>query len=372
MINISHVRLAQCLALFSAALLFGCKTDSSTDAAAQSEMPVLVMTVNDSNIGHTLTRSMPAVLVPRYAFDMSFQVAGRISQRHVEVGQTVKKGQELLRLDDKDYLLALAAAEADAKQASADELRFKTLLEQGVISTSDFERHTVRSEAARSQYQMAKNRVQYSVLTAPYDGVVTRITAEAGQVVNEGLPVLTLARTDVIEVEVDLPENLVANAERYKATVQLQADTTKPFTLKLRELAPAASQPLRTYSARFSFADADHPTLKNLRLGMTAQLRLSAEDADLSINEGVVSLPASALMSSVDKPFVWLLAEGANRVQRHSVQVVAFQNDTVSVLGLPQGSQVVIAGVQKLDEAMLVRGVQRTGAGIDAVSGERQ
>lgn len=348
-----------------ALLLAGCSADNNNHNSTATVLPVLVHVVDNTQLDHDIHRTVPGVLVPRYASDMSFQVAGKISQRLVEVGQQVKKGQALLRLDDKDYLLALTAAEADSVQATADEKRFNSLLEKGVISASEHERYSVRAEAARAQFQLAQNRVQYSTLIAPFDGVVTALRAEAGQVIGEGMPVVSLARTDDIEVEVDLAEALAADIERYHAIAQLSGEINAQYPLQLRELSPAASQPLRTYKARFSFRNLNEIQQKDLRLGMTAQVRLSASVNVLEQKEQGVLLPASALITTVAEPSVWVLPQDGEFVTAHKVKVLAFYTDKVLVSGLPQGSRVVIAGVQKLDEKIRVRAVVRTGSGVD-------
>ncbi|MFX9574558.1 HlyD family efflux transporter periplasmic adaptor subunit, partial [Acinetobacter baumannii] len=94
--------------------------------------------------------------------------------------------------------------------ATSDEQRFASLVAEGAVSAADSERQQARAEAARArhqqaqrQVQLARNRSGYTTLTAPYDGVVTAISAEAGQVVAEGQPVVSLARQGEIEIVAD-------------------------------------------------------------------------------------------------------------------------------------------------------------------------
>ena len=355
------------------AVLFvsGCSTEAAPPAPAH---PVLVMTVKSGAVSDA--RSVPGVVSARYASDIGFQAGGRIGRRLVEVGQVVRQGQPLLQLDASDYALALSAAEdqaaaakVDADQASLDQQRFAALVADGAVSVADNERQKARADAAKAralqasrQVQLARNRARYATLVAPYDGVVTAIRAEAGQVVGEGQPIVAMARQGEFEISADIPEALVASLPKQQAQAEIWGTPSGHFALSLREVAPSASQPLRTYRARFSLRDVSAEDRAQLRLGMTAQVTLTgAGHAAVS----AIRLPASALMQVQGQSSVWVLPAKQSRLSRQAVRVLSYQNDTITVTGLPDGAQVVVAGVQKLDAKMPVRAVERSGAGLN-------
>lgn len=349
------------------ALVSGCSSRADAPPPAR---PVLVMTVQEGAGAVAGSRSVPGVVVARYASDIGFQVAGRIGKRLVEVGQVVRKGQPLLQLDVSDYALALAAAKAEAEQATADEQRFRGLVADGAVSAADNERQKARAEATRAKYQLAANRVRYATLSAPYDGVITALRGEAGQVVAEGVPVVSMARPGEIEIAADIPEALVAEVPRQQAAAEVGGNTAARHALTLRELSPAASQPLRTYRARFRFAGLTQAQHDSLRLGMTAQVLLTGPTQGASVT-GSVTLPTTALVKAAGEPAVWVLPAQAEHLKLQAVRVLSYQNDTVAVSGLASGTRVVTAGVQKLDGKLRVRAVERTGAGLDLASGSR-
>lgn len=370
--------LAAAVMLSPLVLLGGCSSEAAPPLPAH---PVLVMTVKGGGGVSAAERSVPGVVTARYATDIGFQAGGRIGKRLVEVGQVVRKGQPLLQLDASDYTLALAAARdqataarVQAEQATSDEQRFRTLVADGAVSVADSERQKARAEAARAQYQqasrqveLAQNRSRYATLVAPYDGVVTGIRAEAGQIVSEGLPVLSMARPGEVEIAADIPESLVSDVPRQQAQAEIQGALSERVDLVLRELSPAASQPLRTYRARFALRNVPAEARARLRLGMTAQVLLSGGRAAGSAtgNTAALTLPASALVKARGQASVWQVLAKEGRLALLPVQVQSYQNDTVTLSGVPAGAQVVIAGVQKLDAKMRVRPVERTGAGLD-------
>jgi RND family efflux transporter MFP subunit len=371
-------------AIFFASALLTLSACSSSDAEVDAELrPVLVMTVGASGNAMSTERSVPGVVSARYASDLGFQVAGRIAKRSVELGQTVRKGQVLMQLDGSDYQLASAAAQDQVlvaktqyDQANADAKRMVTLVKAGAISVADSERQTARAEAAKAQYQQAqrqadlsRNRLRYSSLVAPYDGVVTAVRAEAGQVIGEGVPVVSIAKPGEMEIAADIPEGLMATVSKQEAEADIWGSDAPRITLRLREISPAASQPLRTYRARFSLHKATPEQLAALHLGMTAQVVMKSVEAPST----AVILPATALVKARDKVSVWLVNDKAPTLQKQAVQVLSFNNETVAVKGVPDGAKVVIAGVQKLDAKMQVRAVERSGAGLNqpAAAGAR-
>lgn len=358
--------------LLATLFISGCSTEAAPPAPTH---PVLVMTVKSQ--ATTEARHLPGVVSSRYATEIGFQAGGRIGKRLVEVGQVVRQGQALLKLDASDYALALAAAEdqaaaakVDADQANLDQQRFAALVVDGAVSVADNERQKARADAARAralqasrQVQLARNQARYATLVAPYDGVVTAIRAEAGQVVGEGQPIVAMARAGEFEIVVDIPEALVSGLAKQSAQATIAGTASERFALTLREVAPAASQPLRTYRAHFSLRDVSPADRAQLRLGMTADVSLIYASHSAAIKP--TRIPASALMQVQGQSSVWLVQAKSSRLLRQPVRVLGYDNETVSVTGLQDGMQVVIAGVQKLDAKMSVRAVERSGAGVD-------
>lgn len=318
---------------------------------------------------------------PRVEADLSFRTGGKVTARLVELGQNVRAGQPLARIDPADYQLAVQAAaeqqraaEVDAAQAASDAARFKRLLADGSVGAADAERQQARADAAaarlvqaQKQSELALNRAGYAVLTAPFDGVVTGLRFEVGQMVDDKQPVLSLARPGELEVVVDVPEGLVAGLKGWQASV-VPGDATDgaaatPLPLRLRELAPSANAATRTTRARYALAaPADG---QPLRMGMTAQVRMQRNGgpagAELPLSALLVTATASPAASATAGagPSVWLVDARTGALQRQPVQLLSQTTDHVRVAGLPEGALVVSVGAQKLDAGLKVQPVQR-------------
>ncbi len=319
-------------------------------------------------------RRLSGTVSARFESELSFRVGGKVTLRSVDVGQTVRQGQVLARLDEADLQLGLdvaseqwRASQVESEQASSDAARFRRLLTDGSVGAADLERQQARADAAvarlaqaRSQLDLSRRRIGYATLTAPFDGVVTALRFEAGQVIAEAQPLITLARPSALDVVVDVPESLAPQLQSYQASARLAAQAhdgaLRPLELRLRELAPTASAATRTFRARYTITapGVSSASSAGLRLGNTVELLLSRGNAVASAR-----LPLGAVLSVTQSPTVWVVDPNAGTLTQSPVEVLSQTNDAVRVRGLAEGALVVSVGAQKLDAAMKVRAVAR-------------
>ena len=194
----------------------------------------------------------PGVITARVQSDLGFRVPGKVTKRLVDVGQVVRTGQPLMRIDITDYAHAIttqaenvAAVKARAEQAAADEARYRGLVSTGAVSASTYDLIKATADsaqaqlaAAKAQETIARDQGDYSVLLADSDGTVVETLAEPGQVVSAGQTVVKLAHAGPREAAVYLPETIrpamgeVVRATLYGATASVPARLTT--TLRLR------------------------------------------------------------------------------------------------------------------------------------------
>ena len=335
-----------------AVLLSACSHDKQASEALRP-----VRTVELRYGAATDTDRYPGTVRSRYEVDQSFRVGGKVTQRLIEVGQRVSKGEVLAVLDDTDYRLAeeaahqqLLAARAKALQAESDRKRLQALKTDGSVSESDDEHaqsgaitSQATAEAETRQLELARNRLNYTVLRASQSGVVTAVRFEVGQVVAEGQPVISIADEGEPEVVVDIPEDDLGWFKSAHFTASLASEPGKTFEVALRELAPQAAQQTRTFRARLK------PTVQSaLPLGATATLFAEHAPADAS----AAAIPAGAITQVHGKPAVWVVHRAstgpAGTVELQAVSLHGYRNDQVLISGPRAGELVVVAGVQKM------------------------
>ena len=167
-------------------------------------------------------RAFTGVISARVQSNLGFRVPGKVIERLVDTGETVRAGQQLMRLDPTDLELALAAREkavaaarALAVQAAADEARHRKLRKADWSTQQKYDEVKAASDSANAQLaaaeaeaDVARNEVSYAVLLADADGTVVETLAEPGQVVADGQTVVKLAHVGPREATVNLPETV--------------------------------------------------------------------------------------------------------------------------------------------------------------------
>lgn len=345
------------LAVVVALALAACGDDRKPEEPVR---PVLTVTVAP---GAAATRDVYAGEVrARVETDLAFRIGGKIAARLADAGARVSKGQALARLDPEDAKLAaeaaraqLASAEAEHALAKAELERAKDLLAKKFISQSAFDTRQAayaaakaRVEQARSQAAITANQESYATLAADADGVIISVSAESGQVVAAGQPVVRLARHGEMEVVINVPEGQVARFRPGQdVAIALWADPATPFPGRVREIAGGADAVTRTFTVRVSILQAP----PGVRVGMSANVALRP-----SLDAGLVVLPLTALVRQGDAAAVWVVDPRSSQVQSRPVQVGQYREDGATILsGVAAGEVVVAAGVHKLRAGQVVR-----------------
>lgn len=347
-------------------ILAGCEHET---IQAPSPISVYVSTISTSDTIEQ--RWLSATVRARIETDLGFRTGGKIVKRFVNIGDRVTCGQPLAKLDGADYKLALGvatdqlkAASVDARQTASDTDRFQRLVGDGSMGSADLERQKSHADAvnagmkqARKALEIAKNKNSYTTLLAPYNGVITAISMEIGQVVAEGAPIVSIAKDNEREVVADLPESMVNQVRQFKAKALSWDNNETSMALHLRELSPLAASQGRTYRARY--APESYSDMARLPLGSTIQLQLSRRLAPGT------PLPLSALVKTAGAPGVWTLNSAGDGVVFVKVNVLRYGTDIVRVTGLADNIRIVTVGAQKLDPSMKVRPIERKLENID-------
>lgn len=303
-------------------------------------------------------RGFTGVVAARVQSNLGFRIAGKVTERLVDAGQTVRVGQPLMRIDRTDYQHAiatqaanLAAAKARLDQAVADKVRYSGLVEAGAVSKSTYDQVKSTADGARAQYDAAEAQLKvsrdegsYTTLIADTDGVVVDTLAEPGQVVAAGQVVVRLAHAGQREAAVALPETLrprigaIATATTYGVAGRSPAH--------LRQLSDSADPQTRTFDARFVLDGA----AATAPLGATVTLYLSSE------GKGGVTVPLGALDDEGRGPGVWLVNEAASTVSWHAVEIASIGAETAILSkGLSEGARIVALGGHFLNEGQVIR-----------------
>jgi len=339
------------------AVLSGCSEENAE--TKEIVRPVKVVEINGT--GEARRLDYAGAVRARIEMNLGFRVTGKITERPVNIGDRVKPGDLLARIDPTDYQLAVKSAEANLfaaeKQVQTTSLtkeRAEQLFNRSFSSKAELDQANLlydqavsTRDAAASALSQAKNQVAYTDLKSDQSGIVTAINADIGQVVGTGTPVVTVAVDGEKEIEVAVPE---LDITEFKPGNAVKAHFWSKDMLILdghvREVSGSADRQSRTFSVRISL-----PNDPRVLLGMTASVETVAASS-----KPLTSIPLSALAQADGKDIVWVVDRGTSTVHARPIRLADFAGDKVRVAdGLQPGDLVVAAGTQFMAEALKVK-----------------
>lgn len=345
--------------------LIGCSDKKQSDPRTEAPL-VRAATIEDAVVAaHAYTGTVAA----RVQSDLGFRLAGKVLERLVDSGQTVKRGQALMRIDPVDLKLAaraqqeaVAAARARSQQTAQEETRYRNLRGTGAISASAYDQVKAAADAAKAQLnateaqaEVARNASRYAELVADADGIIVETLVEPGQVVSAGQVVVRVAHAGRREAIIHLPETLrPAVGSVGQATLFGQEGLTVPA--RLRQLSDAADRLTRTFEARYVLEG----DLSGAPLGTTVTIRIPEPDG---AGQGGLSVPIGALFDAGKGPGVWVIQGAPAKVYWRPVTVQRLGDDAARIAGqLKRGDRIVALGTHLLREGEQVRVAGETAA----------
>lgn len=345
------------LALLLTATLAAC--DSGEATSEEQARPVRIITVEEGTRSETV--QLAGTIESQIQVDLAFRIGGRVTERLVNVGDAVKAGQPIARLDPTDEENALRAAESSVVAANAQlsEARLnygrqRHLYERQIVARAALDRAEqmltsaqAAADAAEAQLGIARRRLDDTALYADAPGVVTVVGAEPGEVVQPGRMIAQLARDDGKDAVFDVPAAMIsASPPAPEVLVTLSMPPRASAQGRVREVSPRADTQTGTFRVRVGLIDPP----AEMRLGSTVTGSVTFGSS------GGIEIPANALTRSEGEPAVWVVDPANKTVALRLIEIGRFAPTTVVVSnGLMAGDIVVTAGVQALRPGQTVR-----------------
>ena len=332
-------------------------------------------------------------VVARIRASVAAKIPGRLASLTVDGGSRVRRGEVIARLENDDYVAALAEAKANHASAQAQRAEAITERDQAVrearrveqihaehpelISTQDAEAARSRADQAEARVRSATARVQsadaarrYAEATlentyirAPFTGTVLRKEAEVGEVVAPSVgggltrgAVVTMADLASLEVEVDVNEAYIGRVRHGQpARITLDAYPDTSFRGQVRQVVPTADRQRATVQVKVSIVDRDPRILPEM--GARVDFLVEADSSAASVSQSAAPrfrLPAAAVRDAGGRTVVWLVREG--RLQPREVEAGPVSGGFREIKrGLSGGEQVVTGGIERPEEGMRVK-----------------
>jgi RND family efflux transporter MFP subunit len=285
---------------------------------------------------------------------LAAEVGGVVKEYKADVGDRVETSQLLVRIDPRDYQLALREAKANlaAGRARLDASsktfeRSKALLPQKVISSDAFDKNEAEYKTAKATLAQIKAMVDVAIenvnktrITAPFEGLVAKRLIEKGQTVGVGTPVMTLVDLDTVRVAIHMAEcDYVCVDPDDPVLVTVEAFPEKSFKGRIDRIGVKGDERTNTFDVEILL---DNPGL-TLKAGLSARVRITTD-----VIPDTILIPQSTVLYREDRREVFVVGQGL-LAELRTVKLGRTRGSLVQILeGLDSGDRLIVSGGQYL------------------------
>ena len=309
------------------------------------EIPLKIKVVKLETETFYDTVMLPARITPFLTAAVAAEKPGRVVALPVEKGSRVKKGELLLRFENRGWLAFKKEAELKRREAAKDLSRWKKMKRTGAVSESEYDSVKTKMEAAEIAYNRASFDLSQCEIRAPFDGVIDDIYLEIGEYANEAQAVLKIIDLSKVKIIVNIPERDVANVRRgaeFKFIVS--ALKKREFKGKVSFIAQDADIAANTFEAELICGNSDG----HLKGGMIAEVSVPRAPV-----ENACILFLSAVVPQKGEHVVYKIKDG--RAVRQVVHIGAFLDQRVFVSkGVQKGDLIIVEGNRNIRDGELV------------------
>ena len=331
------------LTLVAVVILAGCGKPEEDGAGSAASSPAVLVVVapvsvqplwDEEEVVGNVEAAQRAVL--------SAKVTGVIDAVKVAPGARVQRGTALATIDAREIKARLDSAMAAQDQAQKDFARIERLLQSGSSTRQEFDAATARLRTADASLVEARTMLQYTGITAPFDGVVTRKLVEVGDLATPGKPLLEMENSSLLRFECEIPEALLDRVNMgSELPVRVDAAGAE-LNGKVSEIAPSASAGSRTFLVKL-----DLPAAEKLRAGQFGRVRVPVRERPALL----VAESAVVRRGQIESVFVVEKGKARLRLVKSGRQM----NGEIEILsGLSGGESVVVRDAHLLTDGVSV------------------
>ena len=310
---------------------------------SSTSLPIAQVRVQAAgNKSRAMTEEVVGTVRAKLHATLESKLSGRIDKMPVVLGQRVKSGELVARLDAAEINARLEQAEAALEQSEREWKRVSALFEQQAATRSEYDAAQSRNRVAKGAAAEAKAMMGYVEVVAPFDGVVTKKWADVGDLATPGKPLLSIEDPTALQLEADVPQAIATYVQRDARLAAHVDGVDGDLTGTVSEIAPAADSISRTVRIKV-----DISLQPGLSSGQFARLLVPVGESNS------LRVPASAVVERGQLEIVFVVAN--QHAQMHLVKTGKRIGDNVEILsGLHSGDAVVIEGAAQLTDGQPV------------------
>lgn len=356
--------MSRSMLMLGLSVLISCKNKSNNSTEQKIKIPVITIQSRSLSLDQLYVTDIRAIR----NVELRSKISGFLDAIYVDEGQNVKKGQLLFKISDGEYKSDVAKAAAVLDNANAETKisqleyeRVKMLVTKNIVSKTDIDLAAAKlsgakakADQAEAELQNMKNRLCYTKIYAPFDGIVDRIHLRAGSLLSEGSLITSVSDITTMYAYFDISENEYLSYTRTQAkdttgipqiaSLLLSDGAAYEHKGKIETVVSEFDENTGSISIRASFPNPEHI----LKHKATGKVKLITNVTDALL------VPQKAVFEIQDKNYVYTIDN--NNVVKMKSFVPARRTEEFYIVksGLQKGEQVVYEGIQDLKEGMHV------------------
>lgn len=338
-----HYACSVATALAAALVLAGCGAKPESAKGTSPSLPAAKVRVQAAESKpQKITEEVVGTVRAKLHATLEAKLSGRIAKLPVILGQRVKAGELVVRLDAPEIAARLEQAEAALQQAERDWKRTSTLFDQQSVTRAEQDAVEARQRVAKGAVTEARAMMSYVEVVAPFDGVVTKKWVDVGDLAAPGKPLISIEDSSVLQLEADVPQSIASHVQRDVHLVVRVDGVTGELIGTVSEIAPSADSVSRTFQIKVDLAE--QPGLSS---GQFARLLVPVGESRS------LRVPAAAVVQRGQLEIVFVVVN--QHAQLRLIKTGQRFGDAVEVLsGLDAGDSVVIEGAAQLTDGQPV------------------
>lgn len=354
-------QLKSILSIAILAIVFSCTKKTSDSAISEKEYPVLTIVKKDTIVSNQFVADIQA----KKNVEINSRVPGFLQHIYVNEGQFVKKGQSLFKINDSELQMTLLKANATYKQSEADvriakvEVKqLQILFDKQVIADNELELAKAKLAAAQAKLSYADatcqavlQKIGFTNITSPFDGVIDRIPYKEGSIVNEGTLLTTVSNLSEIYAYFSIPENLyfeLISKNKLGAQQKIELVLPNGVTYAYNGTLQTAEGEIDNTTGSIQYKVV-FPNPENfIKHGTSGKLIISEKQ------ENSIIIPQKSAFSIQDKNYVFVV-DKENKVKMQPIVIGATLSDSyIITTGLTEGDLIVYEGTQSLRDGNVI------------------
>ena len=328
-------RVASLAILLTASLFAGCR-EKIESPVSENLPPAAVRVQTVENKPRVATEDVVGTVRAKLHSVIEAKISGRIEKMLVVPGQNVKTGELLVQLDAREVQAQLDQALAVRQQAESDLKRATDLIQQKILSQSEYDNAQSKFRVADAAATEAEALLGYTKVIAPFDGVITRKYADVGDLASPGKPLLEMEDARDLRLEADVPEAVIGHLALGDKLGVRVSGVTNELDGVISEIAPSADPNSRTFLVKL-----DLPPTPGLRAGQFGRAAMPVGETS------ALRAPASAVVQRGQMELVFVVVN--DHAQLRIVKTGKHIGDEVELVsGVDAGEQVVVDGAGNL------------------------